>query len=185
MAFKDAALSTSVPFYSGNIVAPTISFPTTSPYYFSYGSLTFAGSPFCRIREFTIDISNNLEPKYYICTTGTTNRVPQAIVEGRKEYGLKLVVDVTDAAFFLDLCRQGTYTTFKGFQVSMVFTRGANDTITFTLPNNSPAVGGDSQGCFIRRAPHNIEEAPLVSVPLEIVGRNLAITIVDSIMVYP
>ena len=185
LAFKDAASSASVPFYSTNIVAPTIVFLATDPYYFSQGALTFAGTPWARVREFTLDVSNNLEPKYYINSTGTLNRIPYELREGKKEYGLRMNVDIIDSAFYLDLLRMGTYTTFKGFQVIMSFTRGVNDSITFTMPANAPAVGGDSQGCFIRRAPHNIEEAPLISVPLDILTRNLQITVKDQIMVYP
>ncbi len=186
MAFKDAGLSTTVPFYNANIVAPTVSFPTTDPYYFSQGALTFAGAAWCRVRDFSLEVSNNLEPKYYVCSTDVENRVPYEILEGRKDYGIRCTVDVTDAAFFLDLCRQGTYSSaFSGFNLSLVFTRGSNDTITFTMPGTAAAEGGDSQGCFLRRAPHNIEEAPVMTVPLDIVGRNLKITIVDSVMVYP
>jgi hypothetical protein len=190
MAFKDAALSTTAPFYSANIAAPTVSFPATAPYYFSQGALTYAGVSWCRVKDFSLEASNNLEAKYYICSTSVENRVPYELREGRKDYSLRMTVDVTDANFFVDLCRMGTGTrgvgsTFSGFDCSLVFTRGANDTITFTLPGTAAAAGGDSQGCFLRRAPHNIEEAPLVSVPLDIVSRNLKITIVDSIMVYP
>jgi hypothetical protein len=53
------------------------------------------------------------------------------------------------------------------------------------MPGTAAAAGGDSQGCFLRRAPHNIEEAPVMTVPLDIVGRNLKITVLDSIMTYP
>ena len=186
LAFKDAAGSTGVNFYSANISPPTISFPATDPYYFSQGVLTYAGTPWARVREFTLDVANNVEAKYYISSTGTANRVPYELREGKKDYGLRLNVDIVDSAFYLDLLRMGTYSAaFKGFQVSLVLTRGVNDSITFTMPSNAPAAGGDAQGCFIRRAPHNIEEAPLVSVPLDILTRHAQITIVDSIMVYP
>lgn len=190
MAFKDAAASTTAPWYSANVAAPTVSFPATAPYYFSQGALTYAGVSWCRVKDFSLEASNNLEAKYYICSTAVANRVPYELREGRKDYALRMNVDVTDANFFVDLCRMGTGTrgvgsTFSGFDCSLVFTRGSNDTITFTMPGTAAAAGGDSQGCFLRRAPHNIEESPLVSVPLEILTRNLKITIVDSIMVYP
>ena len=48
LAFKDTGAGAAVNFYSANIVAPTISFPTTDPYYFSQGYLTYAGSPWAR-----------------------------------------------------------------------------------------------------------------------------------------
>lgn len=186
MAFKDSASSTTVPFYNTNISAPTVVFPGTQPYYFSQGVMTFAGSVWCRVRDFSIEVGNNIEPKYYVCSTGVENRVPYELLEGRKEYVIRATVDVTDAAFFLDLCRMGTYASaFTGFNISLVFTRGANDSITFTIPGTAAATGGDAQGCFLRRAPYNIEEAPVVSVPLDIVARNLKITVVDSVMVYP
>lgn len=186
MAFKDASASATVPFYSANVATVTPSFPTTDPYYFSQGALTFAGQSWCRVRDFTLDVSNSVEPKYYLCSTSVANRVPYELLEGRKEWAIKTTVDITDADFYLDLLRMGTYSSaFSGFDISLVFTRGSNDTITITAPGTTAAEGGDSQGCFIRRAPHNIEEAPIISVPLEIVTRSVKITVVDSIMVYP
>jgi hypothetical protein len=194
MAFKDnAGTGAGAPFYNAGTyisTAPTVAFPATDPYYFSQGALIYAGVPWCRVRDFNLDVSNNLEAKYYICSTAVASRVPYELREGRKDYSLRMTVDITDANFFIDLCRMGTATrgigsTFSGFDVSLVFTRGASDSITFTLPGTAAAAGGDSQGCFLRRAPHNIEEAPLLSVPLEILARNLKITVVDSIMCYP
>jgi len=192
MAFLDTTAygGASVPFYLAGLTAPTVEFPTTQPYYFSQGALTYAGVSWCRVRDFNLDVSNNIDPKYYICSTAVANRVPYELREGKKDYTLRMTVDITDAAFFTDLCRMGTGTrnvgsTFSGFDVSLVFSRGASDSITFTLPGTAAAAGGNSQGCLLRRAPHNIEEAPLLSVPLDILTRNLKITIVDSIMVYP
>lgn len=186
MEFADYAGTTIAPWSSTNITRPTVSYPTTEPYYFSYGQLTFAGSEFARVREFNLEVSNNIEAKYYVNDDNTVGRVPYELMEGRREYRSALTVDIEDSAFFLDLLRQGDYSSvYTGFQVQMVFTRGNNDTITFLTPPSTPAIGGDSMGCLIRTAPHSIVDAPLVSVPLDVLCRSVQITIVDSIQSYP
>jgi len=60
-------------------------YPTTEPYYFSQGALYFFGVPFARIRSFSIDINNNLEPRFYLNDTGS-GRVVTEIQEQRRNY---------------------------------------------------------------------------------------------------
>ena len=186
MRFYDPSATNISPWYSANCSnSPTVSYPTTEPYYFSYGQLTFAGSAFARVKEFVLDVTNNIEPKFYVNDDISTGRVAYELREGRREYRLALTVDVEDADFFLDLLRQGDYSSvYTGFQVQLVLTRGSNDTITILTPPTTAAAGGDSQGCLIRSAPHSIMEAPLLSVPLDIICRSVQITVADAIMVY-
>ena len=193
MKFKDYSTTATVtPWYSANISAPTVSYPITEPYYFSYGQLTYAaggtGYPIARIKEFTLDISNNIEPKYYINDDNSTGRIPYELREGRKEYRLALNVDVdaSERDLFLDLLRQGDYTAvYKGVQVTLVLTRGSNDTITITTPPSAPATGGDAMGCLIRTGSINIMEGSLINIPLDLLVRSIKIEIKDAIAVYP
>ena len=175
------------PKYASGVADVTLSYPTSQPYLFSYGSLSLGGTTFARIRNFRLEISNNLEPKYYITTTAVgSNQLPYEYREGHREYRLAVTVDIEDASLYKELIRQGTYSTvYKGFQFIATFTRGVNDTITMTMPTTTPAAGGDAMGCLITRAPHNIVTDPVVSVPLDIIGRNLGIVVVDSNTTYP
>ena len=180
---------TGEPGYNAGVAdAAAISYPTTQPYLFSYGALSLGevGSPeFARIRGFRLSVTNNFEPKYYV-TDDAIAQLPYEHREGRREYALGCTIDIEDSTLYKELVRQGTYSTvYKGFQVVIVFTRAASDTITFTLPSSATATGGDAMGCLIRSAPHHIVDSPLVSVDLDIISRGLGIVVVDSVVAYP
>ena len=186
MRYVDKDSTNISPWYTTDIVKPTISCPTTEPYYFSYGELSLAGTTFARITDFKLDISNSLEPKYYITDDVGSHRVPYEILEGRKEYTMGVTVDIEDASLFFELLRQGDYSSvYKGFQAIMTFTRGSNDTITITTPPSAPAAGGDAMGCLIRTAPHNIVDSAIVGVSLDISCRSVQVVTVDSVAVTP
>ena len=174
------------PKYNSDIADITPSYPTTEPYLFSYGALSLAGTSFARIRAFRLEVTNNAEAKYYVNYVAGISQLPTEYREGRREYRLSCTVDIEDASLYKDLIRQGTYSAiYKGFQTLLVFTRGSNDTITFTIPSTIPAAGGNAMGCLIRSAKHNIVDAPLVSTDLDIISRNLQIVVVDAVPVYP
>lgn len=175
--------------YSVNVADVTPSYPTTQPYLFSYGALTLGGNPYARVREFRLSVDNALEPKYYVAynpvTPITPTQLPYEHREGRRQYQLSVTCDIEDAALYKELVSQGIYTdVYKGFNVSLVFTRGTNDTITFTTPASAAAVGGGAMGCLIRSAPHAIVGDPLVSVPMDIICRSLKIVTVDAVSAY-
>ncbi len=176
---------TSEPKYSSGVADVTPSYPTTQPYLFSYGALELAGTPFARVKSFRLSIDNALEPKYYI-TDDAQAQLPYEHREGRRRYDLSCVLDIEDASLYKELIRQGTYSSvYKGFQTIITFTRGAGDTITITTPTTTPAAGGDAMGCLIKQAPHNIVADPLLSVPMDIICRNLGIVVVDAVSTYP
>lgn len=184
----DSAPAPVSPFYSTDVrdQKPTMSYPITEPYYFTMGQLSLGGEEFARIRDFKLDISNNAEPLYYLNDDMAEARVAYEIREGRKEYGITAAVDIENAALFEELLRQGDYSAvYKGFTTTMVFTRGANDTITVSSPPSAPAAGGDSTGCLMKSAPHGISDKSLVSTQLDIQCRQMSVVIVDSIPVYP
>jgi Phage tail tube protein len=172
-------------FYNAGIADITPTYPTTEPYIFSYGTMSLNGNTFARLRDFKIEISNNLDAKYYV-TNQAVSRLPYEHREGKREYRMGCNIDVADSTLFKELVRMGTYSSvYKGFQVIITFTRATGDTITITTPATAPGAGGDAMGCLIRSAPYNIVDAPVVTVPLDIMMRNLSVVVQDSISAYP
>ena len=72
-------------------------YPTTSPYYFSEGTIKFFGVEFARIRSFSLSISNGEEPRYYMGKQGARARGPFEIKEGAREYSMSATVVLPDA----------------------------------------------------------------------------------------
>jgi hypothetical protein len=175
--------------------APT--YPTTEPYYFSQGSLTFFDIEFARITNFSLEMSNNIEAKYYMQDSGG-KRIPSEFIEKNREYRMSVSIALPDAfssssntrSLWKELILEGNYAglgntaALQGFNMSMVFTRGTNDTITVTSPSSNASTAFDSQGCFFSRATHNIDQESPLQVDGEIILRDLSLVVVDSIPVY-
>jgi hypothetical protein len=193
--FKDIGTTTALlPWYDADAVKQTLDYPCTEPYYFSQStikmklpSLGMVETTVNSIRSFRLDVNNNLEPKYYLATNA--EKVPYEIREGRRNYRLAMQVDLVDMAAgwtkdtpFLELLGQGMDTTvFRGAAIEITFTRGADDYIKFITPADYTPECGDSQGSLIVRAPTNIATEGLISVPMEMICRNLKIVVGDSI----
>ena len=189
---------------------------TTEPYYFSRGSISFSGTTFARIRSFSLSITNNEEPRYYINQRFGSHRGPNEIREQQREYSMTATVALPDSAsatstslsgataLFKELLLEGDYGTdadpnMKGFSASLEFTRGTNDRIVIDMPGSiagqaaftsqgtavNPAEGGNSQGLFIRTAPHSITGDNPLQTELDVLIRSLRVTIDDNIAVYP
>lgn len=179
--------------YNGAIIAPTVTLPTTEPYYFSQGSVSLFGVTFARIRNFRLETVNNVTPEFYI-TDNASERIAQQMFEARRAYRLAATIALPDSlantattrTLFKELILEGNYgTTFSGFDVSLVFTRGTNDTITITIPPSSAAAGLDAQGAFIERAPSDITAENLVQAEVSMIFRSVQMTVVDSVGTYP
>jgi len=186
-------------------------FPTTEPYYFSQGQVKFFGQEFARVRSFSLNISNGEEPRYYIGRKGMgAHRGPSEIFEGAREYTLSCSVTLPDSAaatssdqttameLFKQLLLEGdlggtsTAQAMAGFTMMLRFDRGANDSIIIDIPSSSTAGSPtaaahalNSQGAFIRTAPHTITTDNPFQVDLDILFRALKITVNDSVPVYP
>jgi len=174
-------------------------YPTTEPYYFSQGALYFFGVPFARIRSFSIDINNNLEPRFYLNDTGG-GRIVTEIQEQRRNYTMTAAIAMEDSGaasattrtLWKELILEGNYGSgMQGFDVHMTFTRGANDTIVIKSPSNATTSSGGAgtgfgaQGCFITGAPHPVGGDSPVQIDTAILMRDLSIVITDSEAVYP
>lgn len=174
-----------IPMYAGGVAAPTPSYPTTEPYYFSMGEVSINETTFARCRSFRLDINNACEPRYYISDNSLAGRIPYEIREGRREYTLATVIDVSDASLYDEVMKEGTYSSvFKGFQVVLTFTRGTNDTVTITMPPSSPAAGTHAQGCLIKKGKLDIVTDPIVPQELDILVRSIKVVVEDDIAVY-
>ena len=183
-----------------NTVTGHVSFPTTEPYYFSQGSVSLFGTELARIRSFSLSVSNNEEPRYYLQKRYGRNRGPNEIREQQREYALAVTLalpDATDAeggewdytkTLFKELILEGNYgdgvrtdEAMRGFNVSLTFEKGINDSITITIPDDGAAnTGGNEQGAFIRTAPHSITGDNPLQVDADILFRNLKIVVKET-----
>ena len=171
----------------------TVERPSTEPYYFSQGSVSMFGVTFARVANFTININNNLEPRYFISSDAA--RTPSAIFEGRREYSMTATIVLPDSisstdttrTLFKELLAEGDYTAgFTGFDIDLVFTRGTNDTLTITIPaDGTSGTGGLNQGAFLRSANTSVSTENPASTEVDILFRDLSIVVKDSEPVYP
>jgi hypothetical protein len=204
----DLSTDITTPFFADmqSIINSKVDFPTNEPYYFSQGEVQMFGQTIARIRSFSLSISNNEEPRYYIQKQMGRKRGPTEIREQRREYSLAVTLALPDAiaantaqrTLFQEMLLEGNYgsaadfirTGKKGFDVSITLTRGNvvtgfEDNITITIPSSTAATGGNAQGAFIRTAPHNITEDNPFQVEADILFRNLSITVQDAEHYYP
>lgn len=187
-----AGVGGAIPHSGGALGTPT--FPTNEPYYFSQSAISFFGTTFARIRSFTLEVNNNIEPRYYLKDT-SSGRIPAELQEQRREYRLTARVALPDSiaaatstsrTLFKELLLEGNYGSgMAGFDMSLVFTRSASDTITFTIPPVTAATGIDAQGSFIVRGANNIGAESPTEVDLEVIFRSLSIVSRDSDGVVP
>tara|TARA_R110000824_G_scaffold85718_1_gene212780 strand:- start:6233 stop:7999 length:1767 start_codon:yes stop_codon:yes gene_type:complete len=192
-----------------SITSSDIDFPSNNPYYFSQGSILFMGNEIARLRSFNISISNATEPRYYISGRHGRNRGPSEIREGRKSYNMSctLALPDTEAAatgiarenateIFKQLILEGNYGDAlgaEGFNISLTFTRGTNDTIQILIPDDYTSgtesggaePGINQQGAFITSAPHNLTgDGSALQVDVDMIFRSLKIIVTDSVPSY-
>jgi hypothetical protein len=191
---------------TGGTTTPTFEYPTGDPYYFSEGTVSLFGTTFARVRNFSITINNNIEPRYYIERRGDSrNRGPSEIVETRREYTMTATIVLPDTvnsttsdttSLFKQLLLEGDYGAgMRGFDIRLLFTRGDNDTIQIDIPDDGAAtapsgssgaaVGLNQQGAYLLEAPHPIDGSNPFEVSANMMFRNMKITIVDSVPLYP
>lgn len=187
-----AGVGGDAPHSAGVLGTPT--YPTNEPYYFSQSAISFFGVDFARIRSFSLEVNNNLEPRYYIRDT-TSGRIPAEIQEQRREYRLTARVALPDSfaatattrSIFKELLLEGNYGSgMAGFNISLTFTRSAStDDIVITIPPVTATTGINAQGAFIVRGNNNIGGESPTEVDLEIIFRSMQIVSRDSNGVTP
>jgi hypothetical protein len=97
---------------------------------------------------------------------------------------------------FKQLILEGNYGDalgMEGFNVSLKFIRGTNDSIEIVIPDDytsgTESGGADpginNQGAFITSAPHNITgDGSALQVDVDMIFRSLKIVVVDSVGSY-
>ena len=82
----------------GTVTAPTMQQITEQPYYFSRANLKFGGVTFAKFRTLTINIANQLDPRYYVTQgSNTDNRmILSEILEGRRAISIGGQLDMDD-----------------------------------------------------------------------------------------
>ena len=93
---------------------------------------------------------------------------------------------------FKQLILEGNYgdaSGAEGFNISLTFTRGTNDSIQILIPDDYTSgtesggaePGLNEQGAFITSAPHNITgDGSAMQVDVDMIFRDLKITVLDS-----
>jgi hypothetical protein len=179
-----------------SITAANVDFPTSNPYFFSQGSVTMFGVEVARVRSFSLGVSNGEEPRYYIQRRQGNKRGPTEIREQRRDYTLGVTLALPDSqaaagssgnTIFKEFLTEGDFGSgMQGFNIVLSFTRGTNDSITITIPDDgTAATGGNQQGAFFRSAPHGITGDNPVQVDADILVRNAKILVTDSLYYYP
>jgi len=81
----------------------------------------------------------------------------------------------------------------EGFNISLTFTRGTNDTIQILIPDDYTSgtesggaePGINQQGAFITSAPHNLTgDGSALQVDVDMIFRSLKIIVTDSVPSY-
>ena len=178
-------------------------YPENQPFYFSEGTVKFFGVPFARIRNFRLEINNNVEARYYI-SNNTGVRGPSEFQEQHREYTMSATLAMNDSAPYYDPTRsiwkelilEGNYQGYgklpriQGFDIEIVFTRG-DAKIVMKSPiqrdgtSLEPSPEFEGQGCFFRSATHNIGQESPIQAEGEIILHNLGIEVEDDQPIYP
>ena len=171
--------------YAAGVARPTVSYPTTEPYFFSGGILKVTGAQmtettFARVRSFRLDINNNVEAKYYVAGHDPAIPIPYTVLEGKREYTLAVTVDPTDHDLYSEVLRSGRSGAGLeiGIKAVMTISRGTDDYIEISAPSGTPSL--TNQGGFIRRGRLDIDSgSPAISQELEILTRSVSVVAKD------
>jgi len=149
---------------------PLYTRPSTAPYYFSQGEISFYGDNpkvgsqvIGRVRSFSITVSNSEEPRYYLSKQREGKRGPTEILEQRREYTMSATIAIDDSSanssgvaenvrnIFKELLLAGDYRTstnggLRGFAILLTFTRSATDKIEIHIPGENFANNSNEAG---------------------------------------
>ena len=143
-------------------------------YIYANATITVFGLVLARVRRFTLTIDNQIEPRYYLATTGEPDiQQVSELIEGKRVYSLEFEIDVLDAATDLGLwdfmLNQGavnaTSPTLGGvltLQFRSMAEEGGSSTLTF---NCSGGVSAASPGSVIRGGKIGIPAPPVGVFP--------------------
>lgn len=164
--------------YDSNVIAATDpGFSDAGRWIFAGASINFAGQSLCRVRRFSLSIDNQLEYRYYLCTTGGGTdhlMVPNDIVEGKRVYRMELELDLGDPSTDLELFdflmlegRASTSAKVSGLQITLTFqTQAADNGHIFTISCSPAGASTTLPASVITSAKYNIPAPPAGLVPV-------------------
>ena len=85
----------------GTVVAPDLQRQTEQPYFFSKADIKFGGVTFAKFRTLTLTINNQLDPRFYITQSATSDnrQILSEILEGRRAITIGGQLDMDDTGF--------------------------------------------------------------------------------------
>ena len=83
---------------AGTILSPELQKVTEQPYFFSRANLKFGGTTFAKFRNFSISVNNQLDPRYYVTQSASTDnrQILTEILEGRRAITISGSLDMDD-----------------------------------------------------------------------------------------
>jgi len=141
---------------------------TTKPYSFAkVSSITFGGNSIGSVKSFSWTFSNNLK---YDHAYHLGSAKPSFLPEGGRENDLVVEFHPTDTSWWDNWLSDPQ----TAFDVEIVFTRGANDTLTLKLND-----------CLIEEPDFALPEEPVYLQKLVLKPKTCQIVVVDSEASYP
>lgn len=154
--------------------ASTVTQLETEPYIFCEGAATYFGSAYARVLDFNISVKRAFKTRRYIQTDNAC--YPYEINFGPRDIEISTTIVAAD-----DVATYGTAyyeelldPTGAGTTMTLLFTRGASDTLSVTLT-----------GCGLKSAPHGINpSAEDTPISLSLIAKGISAEVVDSIATY-
>lgn len=143
-----------------------VSLPDRGPWKFSKvnSDLSLFGTSFARLEDFTLDMDNQPTSERYIESTEAPE--PYEVLYGPGDWSLSVDLAITDSAVFQELVGP----TSGGFSGNIVFEKnGGAETLDISLSD-----------CQIPNAPHTLPEEGKILSSVEVVVRDLTVTVKDS-----
>jgi hypothetical protein len=84
--------------HRADAVSPAMTPVTEQPYFFSKANLKFGGTTFAKFRTLSISINNQLDPRYYVTQSASTDnrQILSEILEGRRSISISGSLDMDD-----------------------------------------------------------------------------------------
>lgn len=154
--------------------ASTVTQLETEPYVFCEGAATYFGSAYARVLDFNISVKRAFKARRYIQSTNAC--YPYEINFGPRDIEMSTTIVAADdmAQYGTDYYEEVLNPTAGGSTMTLLFTRGASDTLSVTLT-----------GCGVKNASHPMNpSAEDVPVSVELIATGISAEIIDSIVTY-
>lgn len=146
----------------------------TESYVFCEGAATYFGSVYARVLDFSVSVKRAFKARRYIQSANAC--YPYEINMGPRDIEMSTTIVAADdvAAYGTAYYEELLDPTGGGSTMTLLFTRGASDTLSVTLT-----------GCGLKTASHPINpSAEDVPVGLELIAKDITAEVVDSISTY-